>query len=136
MKYKVTRGSRYAARIHLGGFEVLASNTDIYNKLKEVGLVDITVSGSGTERIAQATWPHDDKVADLPAEIAAQRLSGTRVPDKFEAQPQAFFQRVSNGYLQRMLESPARFARIDAAQTREAVWGDVLSALQHRGWLA
>ena len=73
---------------------------------------------------------------DLPAEIAAQRLSGTRVPDKFEAQPQAFFQRVSNGYLQRMLESPARFARIDAAQTREAVWGDVLSALQHRGWLA
>ena len=73
---------------------------------------------------------------DLPAGIAAQRLFGTRVPDKFEAQPQEFFQRVSNGYLQRMLASPARFARIDADQTREAVWGDVLSALQHRGWLA
>ncbi len=72
---------------------------------------------------------------DLPAGIAAQRLAGTRVPDKFEAQPQAFFQRVSNGYLQRMQESPARFARINADQTREAVWLDVLAALQLRGWL-
>ena len=77
MKYKVTRGSRYAARIHLGGFEVLASNTDIYNKLKEVGLVDITVSGSGTERVAQATWPYDDKVADLPSEIVQVELIGS-----------------------------------------------------------
>ena len=72
---------------------------------------------------------------DLPAGIAAQRLAGTRVPDKFEAQPQAFFQRVSNGYLQRMQGSPARFARINADQTREAVWIDVLAALQLRGWL-
>ena len=72
---------------------------------------------------------------DLPAGIAAQRLAGTRVPDKFEAQPQAFFQRVSNGYLQRMQGSPARFARINADQTREAVWLDVLAALQLRGWL-
>ncbi len=73
---------------------------------------------------------------DLPAEIAAQRLAGTRVPDKFEAQPVEFFRRVSDGYRQRMLESPARFARIDANQTREAVWRDVLAALQGRACLA
>ena len=73
---------------------------------------------------------------DLPAEIAAQRLAGTRIPDKFEAQPVEFFRRVSEGYRQRMLESPARFARINANQTREVVWLDVLSVLQAKGLLA
>jgi dTMP kinase len=73
---------------------------------------------------------------DLPAEIAAQRLAGARVPDKFEAQPVEFFKRVSDGYLQRMTACPQRFARIDAANTREAVWLDVLQAIQTRGWLA
>lgn len=73
---------------------------------------------------------------DLPAEIAAQRLAGTRVPDKFEAQPVEFFRQVHKGYLQRMQASPARFARINADQAREAVWRDVLAALQGRGLLA
>nr|MDP2191276.1 dTMP kinase [Rhodoferax sp.] len=73
---------------------------------------------------------------DLPAEIAAQRLTGARVPDKFEAQPLEFFRRVSDGYLNRMLACPSRFARIDADNTRDAVWRDVLQAVQARGWLA
>ena len=72
---------------------------------------------------------------DLPAEIAAQRLQGARVPDKFEAQPLAFFQRVANGYLQRMQANPDRFARINADNTREGVWYDVLQAMTTRGWL-
>lgn len=73
---------------------------------------------------------------DLPPEIAAQRLTGARTPDKFEAQPLAFFQRVANGYLQRMTASPSRFARIKADDTREAVWRDVLTSVQRQGWLA
>ena len=72
---------------------------------------------------------------DLPAEIAAQRLTGARTPDKFEAQPVEFFKRVSDGYLNRMTESPNRFARINADNTREAVWLDVLQAVQAKGWL-
>ena len=72
---------------------------------------------------------------DLPAEIAAQRLTGVRTPDKFEAQPVEFFRRVSDGYLNRMTESPSRFARINADNTREAVWLDVLQAVEARGWL-
>lgn len=73
---------------------------------------------------------------DLPAEIAAQRLAGARTPDKFEAQPVEFFRRVSEGYLKRMTAFPSRFARIQADSTREAVWLDVLKAVQLRGWLA
>ena len=72
---------------------------------------------------------------DLAAVIAAQRLAGARSPDKFEAQPVEFFRRVSDGYLNRMTACPSRFARIEANQTREAVWQDVLHAVQARGWL-
>ena len=73
---------------------------------------------------------------DLPAEIAAQRLAGARVPDKFESQPVEFFKRVSSGYLARMSGEPERFARINAENTREGVWLDMLKALKTRGWLA
>ena len=66
---------------------------------------------------------------DLPADIAAQRLSGTRVPDRFEAQPQSFFEAVSSGYARRMTENPQRFARINANQTPENVWLDVEKAV-------
>ena len=73
---------------------------------------------------------------DLPPEIAAQRLAGTRVPDKFEAQPAEFFRRVAAGYAQRMQENPPRFARIDANQGLEQVRQEVLAAVRSRGWLA
>ena len=73
---------------------------------------------------------------DLAAETAAQRLSGARVPDKFEAQPVEFFRRVGQGYADRQAGDPTRFTRIDADQPRNAVWRDVLAALQARGWLA
>ncbi len=72
---------------------------------------------------------------DLSAEIAAQRLSGARLPDKFEAEPVEFFRRVSAGYRQRMLHTPGRFARIEAGHAREAVWQAVLDAVRARGWL-
>jgi dTMP kinase len=72
---------------------------------------------------------------DLPPEVAAQRLAGARVPDKFEAQPLDFFRRVAQGYVRRMQADPGRFARVRADQPREAVWAEVLDALAARGWL-
>ncbi|MCZ8292866.1 MAG: dTMP kinase [Hylemonella sp.] len=73
---------------------------------------------------------------DLDPAIAAQRLAGARVPDKFEAQPVEFFRRVAQGYAERLAQDPLRFARIDAAQVREKVWQDVLAAVRQKGWLA
>lgn len=72
---------------------------------------------------------------ELDPEIAAQRLAGARVPDKFESQSAAFFRRVSHGYAQRLQADPQRFARISADQTREAVWQEVLQSVRHKGWL-
>jgi dTMP kinase len=62
---------------------------------------------------------------DLDPQIAAQRLASARVPDKFESQPVDFFAAVRAGYARRMAETPERFARIDAAQSLDAVGADV-----------
>jgi dTMP kinase len=71
----------------------------------------------------------------LAPEVAAQRLAGARVPDKFEAQPVEFFRRVAQGYEQRAAEDAARFTRIAADQPRETVRDAVLAAVRARGWL-
>jgi dTMP kinase len=79
--------------------------------------------------------PHLTVWFDLPAEEAAVRLQGARVPDKFEAQPLEFFRRVAQGYADRQQNHPERFARIDASQTRELVWQAVQQAFVAKGWL-
>jgi dTMP kinase len=73
---------------------------------------------------------------DLPAEVAAERLAGARVPDKFEAQPVEFFRQVAAGYQKRMDENPARFAKINSNQPREQVRHDVMAAVKTKGFLA
>ena len=73
---------------------------------------------------------------ELDPQVAAQRLAGARVPDKFESQSAAFFSRVSDGYAQRLQADPGRFARIAADNPRETVWQDVLQAVRQKGWLA
>jgi dTMP kinase len=69
---------------------------------------------------------------DLPAEVAAQRRSAVRAPDRFEAQDLAFFARVRAGYLQRSKAHPQRFVVMDAQGPREAVWARLERLLQER----
>lgn len=73
---------------------------------------------------------------ELDPAIAAVRLAGARVPDRFEAQPVEFFQKVSDGYAARAQADAQRFVRLDAAQTREAVWQQLHQNLVQRGWLS
>lgn len=79
--------------------------------------------------------PHLTLWFDLPAQVAAQRLVSARVPDKFESQPAAFFEKVAQGYAQRLAADPARFAWIDADQSAGTVWSDVAQAVRNRGFL-
>lgn len=80
--------------------------------------------------------PHLTIWFDVPPAVAAQRLQGARAPDRFESQPQAFFERVAAGYAARMDADPKRFARISADRPREEVGHDVLAAVRARGWIA
>jgi dTMP kinase len=72
---------------------------------------------------------------DLAPELAAERLAGARLPDKFESQPVEFFRSVAAGYAQRAAAAP-RFVRIDAGQSRDQVWQQIEAALAGRGLLA
>ncbi|HEY0859252.1 MAG TPA: dTMP kinase [Albitalea sp.] len=71
---------------------------------------------------------------DLPASTAAERRAAARAPDRFEQQGVAFFDRVRGGYEARMKAAPQRIVRIDAALDREAVWQQIVSALESRQW--
>lgn len=77
--------------------------------------------------------PHLTLWFDLPPAVAAARLAGARVPDKFESQPVAFFEAVAGGYSARCQHDPQRFARIDADQSPDAVRAQVMAALQAKG---
>ncbi len=72
---------------------------------------------------------------DLPPAVAAERLAGARLPDRFESQPLAFFERVAAGYGDRLRQDPARFARVASNQPKDAVWRQVRQAFEQRGWL-
>ena len=72
---------------------------------------------------------------DVPPKVAAERLAAARTPDRFEAQPEAFFERVAGGYADRAAADPQRFARIDSSQDRESVARQVMAAMAARGLL-
>ncbi len=71
---------------------------------------------------------------DLPAALAAQRRADARAADRFERQDLEFFERVRAGYAARRQGASERFARIDAALDREAVWRQIETVLEARSW--
>ena len=71
---------------------------------------------------------------DLPPSVAAQRRAAARAADRFEAEDEAFFERVRQGYQRRCRAQPPRFAVLDAERTPDQVWGQVVQALEQRGW--
>jgi dTMP kinase len=54
------------------------------------------------------------------------------VPDRFEAQPAAFFAKVHQGYSDRLQADSERFARIDASASLEQVREQVMHVLHER----
>nr|WP_227819873.1 dTMP kinase [Marinobacterium aestuarii] len=74
---------------------------------------------------------------DLPVELGLERARKRSMPDRFEQEKQAFFERVRASYLQRVEAEPERFAVINAALEMEQVRQqllphlDRLQALRH-----
>ena len=86
------------------------------------------------------TWVHADLQPDLTlwfdvdAQQAAERLSSARIPDRFEQQDAAFFERVRGGYQARAQRFSQRFVRIDAAGDIETVRDQVQAAIRGLVW--
>lgn len=73
---------------------------------------------------------------DLAPEVAAERLAQARAADRFEAQPLGFFENVRGGYQTRFEASAGRMVRINADQSKHAVWQHITHQVVQRGWLA
>ncbi|HEX7936044.1 MAG TPA: dTMP kinase [Paraburkholderia sp.] len=70
------------------------------------------------ERWVQGGFQPDLTVLfDLAPEIANERRSAARDPDRFESESAAFFDRTRTEYLRRAEEAPYRFAIIDSSQS-------------------
>lgn len=88
----------------------------------------------GHDRINQlAQWvhpgfePNRTWLFDVPLEVARQRLSDAREPDRFEREQADFFKRTREGYLQCVKASPERFLTVDGTQSIERI-REVLAA--------
>jgi dTMP kinase len=64
---------------------------------------------------------------DLPGEVAQERRSKVRAPDKFEKMDLNVFEKVRQEYLRRANENPQRFHLVDATRTPEAIWAGLQS---------
>jgi len=67
--FTVRQGTRYRASNSLGMLERFAGNDTIAQRLQSAGFSDISVTGSGAKRLAEALWPGPDASAELPKQI-------------------------------------------------------------------
>jgi len=63
--FTVLQGHRYSASVTLSGFEQLASDSMIADKLTQLGFQGVTVTGSGGTRQAMGVWTGPDTTAQL-----------------------------------------------------------------------
>jgi hypothetical protein len=67
--FTVLQGKRYRATITLAGIERWASNEAIATRLRTAGFTEVSVTGLGNTRVAEALWPGADTTAEMPAQV-------------------------------------------------------------------
>jgi hypothetical protein len=67
--FTVRQGKRYRATLTLGWLERWAGNETIAEKLRAAGFAEVTVTGSGGTRIAEALWSGPDTTGEMPSQI-------------------------------------------------------------------
>jgi dTMP kinase len=101
--------------------------------------------GMNLESIAQleglvqgARRPDLTLLLDAPVEQAllrARQRNASGVQDRFESERLEFFLRVRAAYLKRAAEEPGRIAVIDAAQSADAVFAQIVALLEEKAWI-
>lgn len=64
---------------------------------------------------------------DAPYSVCQKRMRRRKVKDRIEQEPEDFFTRVRDAYLERMRLFPNRYRLIDASQSVSAVKSDIIS---------
>ncbi|MDO9234862.1 MAG: dTMP kinase [Aquabacterium sp.] len=94
---------------------------------------DLAILQSLEQWVQAGRRPDLTLLFDLDPSVAAARLSVARQPDRFEAQDQAFFERVRSAYLARQQAEPDRFVIIQADQAQADVALQLQQALSEKG---
>ena len=82
------------------------------------------------ESLVQGSFrPDFTLLLDVPVATGLARASSRGEFDRFEAEQQAFFERVRRGYLERVAMEPERYCVIDAAGALDAVQDQLQRAL-------
>lgn len=79
--------------------------------------------------VQQSFQPDMTLLFDVPIEVARQRLSANRAPDRFEQEQSDFFERVRHAYHKRASAQAGRFEVIDASGTPDDVRALLVKAL-------
>jgi len=95
--------------------------------------VDESEIGALERWVQRGLQPDLTLLFDVPPDIAAQRLAGSRTGDRFEQEQAQFFARVRDVYVARAQRYADRFIVIDGTQSTDAVTRLVRERLQQ--WL-
>ena len=70
---------------------------------------------------------------DLTLDVSLQRVSGRGESDRLELEGLSFKQRVRDGFLAQAQKHPERICVVDASQSPDGIFNDILSHLEKRG---
>jgi dTMP kinase len=87
--------------------------------------VDRTKLGVLEQWVQGGLQPDLTIVFDLPPAVGRARAGSIKVPDRFERENEAFFERVREGYLQRAQAAPRRIRVVDASRSITDVQADL-----------
>ncbi len=69
IRFALVKGGVYRARVVLGWTESFAGNETVASKFRAVGFSDVSVRGSGLQRIVEGTWLNDDVKGAMPSQV-------------------------------------------------------------------
>lgn len=75
--------------------------------------------------VQQGLQPDLTLILDVPLEVSCERISGSRIKDRFEQEDTAFFRRVRNAYLQRAASRPERCKVVNSNRDKALVKADI-----------
>jgi methanogenic corrinoid protein MtbC1 len=67
--FTVRQGKRYRASLTLGWLERWAGNDTVAEKLRAAGFSEVSVSGAGGARVAEALWAGPDTTGEMPSQV-------------------------------------------------------------------
>lgn len=76
--------------------------------------------------------PEITLLLDVPVSIGLERVARRGEADRFEREPEDFFERVRRAYLARAEANPGRFEIIDASLAPDDVWAQIERVLRRR----